>query len=165
VSFEAFRDLSDDARLWIYAFESPLTGEQKRIVDDRLRTFMDEWRSHNVDVDGAYTILEDRFVILSGASHEGISGCSIDSSVNNFKYFRDYHGLDALTRDLIHYRDGDGRIRTVNRDAFQTEVDAGRCGSDTTVFDITLQTLGDLRAGRFEMPLSKSWHARIFLSP
>jgi hypothetical protein len=125
---------------------------------------LEEWRSHSVDVEGAFTIVDDRFVILSGASRDGISGCSIDRSVENFKYFRDELDLDALNRNLIHYRDTDGAIQVRDRVAFKTELAAGRCGPETIVFDLAVQNLGDLRAGRFEIPLAESWYARAFLT-
>jgi hypothetical protein len=105
----------------------------------------------------------NRFAILSGASHNGLSGCSIDSSVQNFKFFRDEYDLNALDRSLVHYRGGDGAVTALDRAAFRVEVDAGRCGADTPVFDLTIPTLGDLRAGRFEVPLADTWHAKLFL--
>ena len=37
-----------------------------------------------------------------------------------------------------------------------------RVGPDTTVFNNTLTSLGDVRAGRWEVPASDSWHARAF---
>ena len=159
----AFESLPDTARLWIYGFKDPLAADDRSMVDERLASFMKSWHSHNADVTGAYVILEDRFVVLSGTSQNGLSGCSIDSSVENFKYLRDQHGLDALDRGLVHYRDNDGNIVALDRGAFRNEVAEGRCGSDTPVFDLTIQTLGDLRSGRFEIPLSGAWHATAFL--
>ena len=163
MTFEALEKLPDKARLWIYAFEKPLGESERRLVDERLGAFMTQWRSHHVDVEGAFVVLYDRFVILSGASRDGISGCPIDSSVENFKSFRDQHGLDALNRNLVHYRDADGNIKALDRAAFKAEVDADRCRAETTVFDLTIETLGDLRAGRFEVPLADAWHAKVFL--
>ena len=34
--------------------------------------------------------------------------------------------------------------------------------ADTSVFDLTIETLADLRAGRFEKPFESSWHAQAF---
>lgn len=159
-----FAKFPDEAQLWIYGFEQPLSIDESRIVSERLTSFMDEWHSHEKDVRGAFAILHDRFVILSGANRDGISGCSIDSSVENFKYFRDKHGLDGLNRNLVFYRGDDGEIKAVERAAFKAEIDAGRCGPDTPVFDTTLSNLGELRADRFEIPMRESWHSRVFLS-
>ena len=163
MTLDAFKLLPDNARVWIYAFRRPLEGSDRQLIDERLAAFMRSWHSHNADVEGAFAILHDRFVVLSGASRDGMSGCSIDSSVENFKFFRDEHGLDALDRNLVHYRDTNGAIHALDRAEFKAEMEAGRCGSETVVFDLTIRTLGDLRAGRFEMPLTDTWHAKIFL--
>jgi hypothetical protein len=164
VDLSTFNDFPDDARLWIYAFERPLSADEATIVDERLAAFMREWHSHKKDVRGAFAIYHDRFVILCGASRDGISGCSIDSSVQQFKRFRDEHGLNGLNRNLVFYRSGDGEIWAVERANFRREIESGRCGPDTIVFDTTLQTLSDLRADRFELPMRDSWHARAFPS-
>lgn len=158
-----FESFPDDARLWVYGFERPLDDEERRRVNERLEAFMAQWHSHNVGVRGDFVILQDRFVILTGASDNGISGCSIDSSVENFKFFRDELGLNALNRNLVHYRDAGGTIRVLDRAAFKSEVVAGSLGPDTIVFDLTIPTLGDLRAGRFETRMAESWHAKAFL--
>ena len=162
MDLSAFDNLADDARVWVYGFVRPFSDDDQRIINERLAAFIDDWNSHKVDVKGAYTIVHDRFVILAGISDTGISGCSIDSSVENFKRFRDAHGLDGLDRDLVFYRDRDGAVQALPRKDFRVEVEARRLGPDTVVFDTTIQTLGDLRAGRFELPFKESWHARLF---
>lgn len=160
---DAFQSFPDEARVWVYAFENPLGEHERREVSERLTTFMDRWHSHNVGVRGDFAILHDRFVVLAGISESSISGCSIDSSVENFKYFRDEHGLDALNRSLVHFRDSRGEIRALDRGAFKAEVVAGNIGPDTIVFDLTIGNLGDLRSGRFETPMADAWHAAAFL--
>jgi hypothetical protein len=164
VNIEAFKSFSDSAPLWIYAFEEPLGKDGRRLVDEALTAFMRTWHSHNVDVEGTFVVLHDRFAVLTAESRDAVSGCSLDSVAGNFKVLRDQHGLDALDRSLVHYRDSEDAIRSVGREAFKTEVTAGRCGSDTIVFDLTIGTLGDLRAGRFEVPLDDAWHAGVFLA-
>lgn len=158
-----FDKLPDEAQLWVYAFERPLSEDESRMVAEHLDAFMEEWHSHEVDVTGAFAIFHDRFVILAGASTDSISGCSIDSSVANFKHFRDHHGLNALNRNLIFYRDNESNVTAVDRGEFQDRVKAGDCGADTIVFDPTVPRLGELRAGRFELPVRDSWHGRAFL--
>ncbi len=163
MDLKEFSDLPDEARLWIYGFENPLDDEAQRLIREQPASFVERWGSHKVPVRGALSIQYDRFVLLAGVSSDGISGCSIDSSVRNFKALKKAHGLDGLNRRLVYYRDHDRSIRALDRAAFQAEVEAGRCHDDTPVFDTTLQTLGELRAGRFELPLSSSWHARAFM--
>jgi len=164
VNLDALESFSDSAPLWLYALNEPLGEDGRRRVDEVLSAFLSTWHSHNVDVEGAFAIVHDRFVILTAASRDSVSGCSLDSVSVTFKLLRDQHGLDALDGSLVHYRDGDNTIRSTSREAFKAEVAAGRCSSDTVVFDLTIGTLGDLRAGRFDVPLADSWHAGVFLA-
>ncbi len=164
MTLDAFSALPDTARVWIYGFDNSLGDTDRRVVTERLAQFLARWQSHGARVDGACTILHDRFVVLSSVGLDGLSGCSIDSSVENFKFFRDQCGLDALNRNLVHYRDAGGVIRALHRTDFAVEVACGRCGPRTHVFDLTIETLGDLRAGRFEVPFAEAWHAKVFLT-
>lgn len=150
-----------ETKLWIYAFARRLDAGEVTLVYSLLREFVDEWKSHQHDVRGAFEIVHDQFVLIAAESDNGISGCSIDSSVAVFKWLRAQHNLDALDRSFVYYRDGDV-IRTATRADFQQLVDSGKVNSDTKVFNNTLSTIGELHAGKWEVPLSQSWHAQAF---
>ncbi len=157
-----FEDFPDDTRLWVYGFEAALDDPMKNKVVDQLRRFLPTWAAHGMPVDGAYSMLHDRFVFLAGRCSDGISGCSIDSSVKSFKELKKKYDIDALNRSLVFFRTADGTIESLGRVEFQAEVDAGRITDTTVVFDPTIQTLGDLREGRFDTTFGDCWHARVF---
>lgn len=150
-----------ETKLWIYAFTRRLDAGEVTLVYSVLKNFVDEWKSHQHDVRGAFEIVHDQFVLIAAESDNGISGCSIDSSVAVFKWLKAQNNLDALDRSFVFYRDGDV-VRTTTRDEFQKLVDAGKVNFDTKVFNNTITTIGDLHAGKWEVPLSQSWHAQAF---
>ena len=159
---EALTTLSEDSRLWIYGFKAPLSQQQRGLVSERLDGFMASWNTHGDAVAGGWCFIEDRFVAVAGHNPGGVSGCSIDSSVENFKWLKENHDLDGLDRTMVFYRDGSGAVQTADRPSFQQMVDAGEVSADTVVFDTTLTTVGDLRGGRFETTFADCWHARLF---
>ena len=53
-------------------------------------------------------------------------------------------------------------VERVSREDFAELVAAGQVDLETTVFNNTLQVLGDVRAGRWEVPVSESWHGQAF---
>ena len=162
VSFQEFSIFGDAARLWVYPFRDPLTGPPRSLLGQTLNGFLPTWASHGARVEGRFLIHEDRFVLLVGNSPAGISGCSIDSSVENFKMLRDRHGLDGLDRSLVFFRDTAGRIQAEHFFDFQKLVSSGRIVPDTPVFDTTITTLGELREGGLEKPFQDSWHGARF---
>jgi hypothetical protein len=148
--------------VWLFGFQKPLSREDKTRIKETLDTFLQQWKSHSVSVAGGYEILHDRFVAVAGHGADGLSGCSIDSCVANFKALKARFGLDGLNRGLVFYRDNQGNVRSANRPTFQQKLDSGEITPQTTVFDTTLATLGQLRCGAFETIVKKSWHARAF---
>lgn len=160
-----FSQFPADTQLWIYGFSKPLADADKQVIRRSLDHFLPQWMTHGQPVAGAYSIVADRFVLLAGRLESGISGCSIDSSVRNFKMLRDSYGLDALDRSLVFYRDRQGAVRSCHFTAFQQCLDSGEVGADSIVFDTTIDSLRDLREGRFELKFENSWHARTFSLP
>lgn len=157
-------NLPDEARLWVYALDRVLTEEERARAAKLLDAFVFGWTSHQVPVAGAWEIVEDRFILVAGHCTDGVSGCSTDASVRVVKEVERATGTRAFDRSLVFYRDGDGRVAAAPRPAFQTLVDQGRVNADTRVFDGTVQSVGDLRAGRFERTFGESWHATAFAS-
>jgi len=69
--------------------------------------------------------------------------------------------LSLLDHGRVFYRDGAG-IRVVPRREFRTPVDGGEVDSGTIVFNNVLPTVGEFRAGLWEVPAHRSWHAQAF---
>jgi len=158
-----FPAFSDDAKLWVYAMSRPLSEAQREHVASRLAAFIRQWQSHGAPVHGAFEIVEDRFVLITGYVDGGIGGCSTDSMMRVMKELRE-EGLDGFDRTLVFFRDAGGRVQAVGRADFQALVAGGQVDADTPVFDTTIQLVGDLRRGGFETALSRSWHAGAFMS-
>jgi hypothetical protein len=157
-----FASAPDSARLWVFALARELSPEERALVARELDAFVGEWKSHGTPVRGSYDVLENRFVLIAGYVDDGVSGCSTDSMVRVMKALRQEHRIDGFDRTLVFFRDATGAARAVSRDEFQKMVEAGVVGDDTVVFDPTIQTVGDLRAGRFETTFARAWHATAF---
>ncbi|HSR69046.1 MAG TPA: hypothetical protein VLU25_14005 [Acidobacteriota bacterium] len=156
-----FKDLPDQSRLWIMGFSRPLGERGRQAVSAQLESFLPTWNAHQIPVTGAFTLVEDRFAVVAGDAADGLSGCSMDSCMANFKQLK-RAGYDALNRALVFYRLADGSIQAADRLTFVKKAESGEIDDTTRVFDTTLQTLGELRRAKgFEKPLADSWHARL----
>jgi hypothetical protein len=162
MDFPSIKKMPDDARVWVHGFDKKMDSATRARVTADLKTFIDSWTSHNERVHGAFEIVEDQFVVLSGWCESGLGGCSIDSSFGLIRSFRDKYGLDGLNRDLVFYRSTGGAVEAATRGQFGDAVSSGRLGGHTIVFDLTVTTVGDLRAGRFESTFDNCWHSRVF---
>ncbi len=135
-----FPGYHEESKIWIYGFSRPVNNHESEIIKQYLDTFIQNWKSHGDKVQGACEFLHNRFVIIA-AHIPGVSGCSIDSSVDVFKQLKDTYNLDALNLHNVYYRNNEG-IQSVARNEFNNLIQAGEITMETIVFDTSLQTVG-----------------------
>ncbi len=164
MTLRSLAHLGDDARVWVYGLDRPLAPGERARLAAVLDAFVAGWTSHAEPVEGAWDVLEDRFLVVAARCAAGLGGCAIDDGVRAVREAAARVGVDPLRRDLVFWRTPDGWVRVDTRADFAARVAAGEVGDDTPVFDTTVSTLGDLRA-RFETTMARSWHARAFSRP
>ncbi len=161
-----FPSLPDHARLWVHAAEQPIPEDAKQAWLQRMDRFLTHWKSHGRPVGGGAAVLDDRFLVASGMLAEPgkISGCGIDALTRAIAEEADAHGITLASPLLIYWRNDHGVVASLSRGAFRRLVASGAIGPETSVFDLSLTTLGELRSG-FEKPFRSAWHARVFRIP
>ncbi len=158
--------LPPHARLWVYATREPLAPDAAQALARALTDFTDGWTSHGRAVHAASHVRDSRLVLLAGyvPGADQVSGCGIDASVHAVEdAARGLHLELAQALDVV-YRMEDGMVDVLPRTAFKQMARDGTVDGNTTVFDLTATTVGDLRDGRLERPASESWHARLLPS-
>ncbi len=158
-----FDTLPEEARLWIFAADRPLTATKRDRLLGRVDAFLGEWKAHGVSLTAARDWRYDRFLFIGvDQAVAGVSGCSIDALVNDMKALESELSVTLVDNSPVMFRDGDS-IRRVQRQEFAVLAAGGTVDGDTLVFNNTLTTVGQLRAGEWEVPASHSWHGEAFL--
>ena len=147
--------------MWVFALDH--APADPRILVDPVRAFQDTWTSHGVRVEADAALLCGRFLVLAGSRTDGraVSGCGIDALMQAVRLAADAAGARLLPPLKVHFRDKAGGVVSASRKEFRTLARTGAIADDTPVFDLSVTTLGAVRAGRFEQPFRDSWHARI----
>jgi len=159
-----FDRMPDDARLWVFAAPRPLEPAEAETLLARVDGFLARWAAHGAPVLGARDLRHARFLLVAADERAtGVSGCSIDSLFHALAEVEEALGTELRrTASLVLYRDAEGDVRATDRADFRRLAAAGEVGEDTVVFDNTVATVGDLRAGKWERPFREAWHARAF---
>lgn len=154
--------LPDSSRLFLYNASRSLQAGERELLKVNLEAFLDQWAAHGSPLVVGYELPYDQFIVIAvDDSQVGPSGCSLDASYQFFKAFTERTGIDILDAPDVCFREGDG-VRCVTRAAFRTIADAGEVDGSTIVFNNMTSTLGEYRAGRWEIPARESWHARAY---
>ena len=156
-----FPNLPEDTQIWIFALEGRRENQQEMLV--RVRIFLDSWISHGRRVEGAATLLYDRFLVVSGRVQRGsVSGCSMDALTQAVTEAAHHTECQLISPMKIGYRNADGAVKYTSRQNFRQLLRTGHVTPDTPVYDLAVTTLGAMRAGAFEKPIVDSSFARVF---
>ena len=158
----AFDELPGDARVWIFSAARELTeAEQTRLLAE-VDAFIEQWGAHAVPLTAGRDLVYNQFLFIAVDQRAaGPSGCSIDALVRRMKALQHEIGVELVDHAPVLFRRGEA-IARVPRHAFAQLAETGEVGLDTTVFNNTLTSLGEVREGRWEVPAADSWHARAF---
>jgi hypothetical protein len=163
MSAVSFDQLPDDARVWVFAAAQPLNEAESASLLRGVDEFVEGWAAHGAPVRGARDWRHGRFLLVGADERAtGVSGCSIDSLFHALAAAEADTGVSLRDSSLVFFRDASGEIRSVPRPEFRRLAAAGEITDDTPVFDNTVTTAGEVRAGRWETRLRDSWHARAF---
>jgi hypothetical protein len=159
-----FDRMPDDARVWVFAAPRPLAPPDADALLGRVDGFLERWAAHGAPVVGARDFRHGQFLLIAADERAtGVSGCSIDSLFHALADVERELGTDLRrTSSFVFYRDAAGDVRSAERPEFRRIAAAGGVSEGTPVFDNTIATVGDLRAGRWETRLGDAWHARAF---
>jgi len=157
-----FRDLPDDARLWIFPVSRALSPDEEEGVLARVDDFLDEWDAHDRPLRAGRDWREGHFLLVAvDESTAPPSGCSIDSLVRILKDEGAALGASFLDHGPVWYRK-EGEVCRAERSRFRALAAEGSVGAETRVFDNTVTRLGSVREGEWEKPAARSWHGKAF---
>tara|TARA_B100000029_G_scaffold466861_1_gene502711 strand:+ start:409 stop:900 length:492 start_codon:yes stop_codon:yes gene_type:complete len=157
-----FDELPEDARVWIFSAERELTALEQEQVLAHVDRFIDQWGAHNVPLVAGRALQYSQFLFVAVDQRTaGPSGCSIDALVRQMKVLEQELNVELVNHAPVLFRRGTN-VERVSREDFAELVAGGHVDLKTTVFNNTLQVLGDVRAGRWEVPASESWHGQAF---
>jgi len=92
---ETWDQLSEDARIWVWASPRPLVSDEQSYIMGRLGPFVSQWTSHQVALTAGVNICYNHFLIvaLDEAVSTGASGCSIDALTHEVQAISDHLGV------------------------------------------------------------------------
>ena len=159
-----FETLPADARVWVFASDRPLTGEDSATLLGEVDRFLAQWKAHGAPLRCAREWRDDRFLAVGvDPTAEQASGCSIDGM---------FRGLQSLERVLntrlvaggrVFYRDARGAAQTTRRADVAALVAREELTPETRVFDTSVTTATGWR-DRFELPARETWVASLLVS-
>ena len=160
-----FEQLPDAARLWIFGSSKPVDSGKISFVRKSVREFIEQWLSHKREVTAGWDLKYNRFFLIGvDESGTGMSGCSIDSMVHNFRTIEKELETEIVnSHGFIFYKDAGDRVWCVSRQEFKDLAKQSIVNEETIVFNNTIQSVSELRQGKWEVSTKESWLGKVFV--
>jgi hypothetical protein len=160
-----FEVLPDNARVWVFASDRPITGEPARRLLEEVDRYLAQWQAHGHPLTCGRAWRDDRFLTIGVDQTDAYaSGCSIDGLFRALQALRPVLGATLVGGGRVNYRDAAGAIQSATRDEFAKLGAAGTVTASTRVFDPTVATVAEWRE-RFETDAGRSWPGALLGQP
>ena len=155
-----FKQLPDDARVWVYQCNRSFTEEEQAQLNTQLQEFINRWKVHGKDLLSAFELRYNRFIVI-GASPDahGVGGCSLDTLARFIQELETQYNVTLLDRMNVSYRQGE-YIAYKNLSDFKKIVKDKAVSAQTIVFNNLVNTKLEYEEN-WEVPLEESWHNRF----
>nr|WP_314558531.1 ABC transporter ATPase [uncultured Capnocytophaga sp.] len=155
-----FKQLPDDARVWVYQCNRSFTEEEQAQLNTQLQEFINRWKVHGKDLLSAFELRYNRFIVI-GASPDahGVGGCSLDTLARFIQELETQYNVTLLDRMNVSYRQGE-YIAYKNLSDFKKMVKDKAVSAQTIVFNNLVNTKLEYEEN-WEVPLEESWHNRF----
>lgn len=156
-----FGALPSDARVWVFASDRPLVGDDAQALLSEVDRFLEQWKAHGAPLRSAREWRDDRFLAIGvDPTAEQASGCSIDGLFRGLQSLERRLGTTLVAGGRVFYRDAAGEPQVASRRDVAALVGSGLISGTTTVFDTSVTVARTYRE-RFEQRAGDSWVASL----
>lgn len=101
-----------DSRVWIYQSDRAFNETEQIEINQSLKSFAENWKSHGAQVKGFGKLIFNQFIVLmADETASGVSGCSTDSSVRLIKEIEKEFNADLFNRQNLAFFTGENIIQ------------------------------------------------------
>ena len=158
--YVSFNLLPPNAKVWIYQSDSNLSSKDVELIEKEVKLFLNNWSSHNKEIESSYEIRYNRFLIIGlNENINSASGCSIDKSVNFIKNLQSILKVNFLNRLNVAYKIGN-EINSISLLEFQNMIRENKLSKDSIVYNNMIDTK-KLYLNSWETTIENSWHKKF----
>ncbi len=158
-----FQDMPGSSRIWIFQGDRPIATEEINKLEPLVKSFIDEWTSHQSTVRASFNIQYHQFIIIAvDETQVGPSGCSIDKLFRFVQSMESVLGFSLLSKNKIALMK-ENAIITYNLPEFKNKVKQGEIHPQDQYFDLMVQDKNGLNT-EWIKPVTSGWVAKYCLN-
>jgi hypothetical protein len=145
-----------DSKVWVYQCNRIFTLNEAFEIEELLKEFTTQWKSHGTPVKGEAHLFFGQFIILiADETATGVSGCSTDSSVHLIKEIEKKYSVNMFDRTSLAFVVKE-KVQLLPLSQLQYAIENGFINIETFYFNNLVQTKEELET-KWIVPVKNSW--------
>jgi hypothetical protein len=155
-----FTSLSEAAKVWVYPASRKFYKNEVAEVEEKINTFVSQWKEDDVNFKASYQFLYDRFVIIAVEDSEvQLTHQDLDQVVAFILQLQSEYELELLDRMNVCFKQGEF-VQYKDIKEFKKLLKNKSVSNKTIVFDNLIQTKEEFKHF-WEVPITESWYNRF----
>lgn len=135
-----------DSKVWIYQCSRLFSLDEALTIEELLKEFVQQWKSHGTPVKGEAHLFFGQFIVLlADETATGVSGCSTDSSVRLIKDIEQRFKVNMFDRTTLAFVVKD-KVELLPLSQLQYAFDNGFINKEILYFNNMVQTKVELES-------------------
>lgn len=158
--FVTYESLAEDSKVWIYPSNRKFYKDEITTIEEKLKTFAEQWKSDTENFQVSYRFLYNRFIILVADVHDiPLKNSDIDEMVAFIFKLQSEYDVELLDKMNVCFKQGE-YTQYKDLKEFKKLIKNKSVSEKTIVFDNLIETKDELE-NFWEVPITESWYNRF----
>ena len=158
--FVDYNTISEDAKVWVYPSSRKFYPTEIEEVEQKIKTFVENWKADDENFKASYQFLYNRFIIfVADVSETTITNADIDASVSFILALQETYKIELLDKMNACFKQGEF-VQYKELKDFKKLVKNKAVTGKTIIFDNLVNNKEDLE-NFWEISLENSWYNRF----
>jgi hypothetical protein len=155
-----YNSISETAKVWIYPSNRKFYDNEIEGLHQKIKTFLDEWKSEDEDFKVSYKLEYNRFIVFfADESSTPLMNGDIDVSVQFILQLQEEYNVELLDKMNVCFKQGE-YVQYKDLKDFKKLIKNRAVTGKTVVFD-NLVTSKEEFENYWEGPITESWYGRF----
>lgn len=155
-----FEEIPEDAKIWVYPSSRKFYPNEIDALEEKVKTFVKNWKSDYENFKASYKFLYDRFVVLTADDIKTpLTSKDIDASVSFILSLQQEYEIELLDRMNVCFKQGEF-VQYKDLKDFKKLLKNKALTGKTIIFDNLITTKQDCE-NFWEIPIEESWYSRF----
>lgn len=158
--FVDFNTIADDSKVWVYPSNRKFYPTEIEDIEQKIKTFVENWKSDDENFKVSYQFLYNRFIIfIADFSETTLTNADIDASVSFILQLQEEYKVELLDRMNVCFKQGEF-VQYKELKDFKKLVKNKAVTAKTIIFDNLINNKEDLD-NFWEITIEDSWYNRF----